>query len=66
MGNRKRLSLLAVCVINSSKGRSSDLIIMAMKGHQGFLDSPCRDTTEKFLRQASYPVFAVPVGERMV
>lgn len=38
---------------------STDLIVMATKGHEGFLDALRGTTTERVLRQAECPVLAV-------
>lgn len=39
---------------------SPDLIVMATKGHQGFLDAVRGSTTEQVLRKAPVPLLAVP------
>lgn len=39
---------------------SPDLIVMATKGHQGFLDAARGSTTEQVLRRAPIPLLAVP------
>ena len=39
---------------------SPDLIVMATKGHQGFLDAVRGNTTEQVLRYAQSPLLAVP------
>ena len=38
----------------------ADLLVMATKGHQGFLDVLRGSTTEQVLRRVSCPVLAVP------
>ncbi|MCA9420743.1 MAG: universal stress protein [Nitrospira sp.] len=39
--------------------RSPDLIVMAIQGHQGFLDALRSSTTERVLREAPCPILAV-------
>lgn len=41
---------------------AADLIVMATRGHHGFLDALRGSTTERVLRQARCPVRAAPVG----
>ncbi|MEX0998569.1 MAG: universal stress protein [Thermodesulfobacteriota bacterium] len=45
--------------INSEN--SPDLIVMATKGHQGFLDVVSASTIKQVLRRAPIPLLAVPV-----
>ena len=42
--------------------RAADLIVMATRGHQGFLDALRGSTTERVLRHARCPLLAVPAG----
>lgn len=41
---------------------AADLIVMATRGHQGFLDALRGSTTERVLRHARCPLLAVPAG----
>lgn len=41
---------------------TADLIVMATRGHQGFLDALRGSTTERVLRHARCPLLAVPAG----
>lgn len=43
---------------------SPNLIVMATKGHQGFLDALRRSTTEQVLRYAQSPLLAVPAYKK--
>lgn len=49
-------------ILNIAADRSPDLIVMATQGHQGFLDALRGSTTERILREAPFPVLAVPAG----
>src|SRR5512146_189009 len=41
---------------------AADLIVMATRGHQGFLDALRGSTTERVLRHARCPLLALPAG----
>lgn len=43
-----------------------DLIVMATKGHQGFLDAVRGSTTEQVLRRAPVPLLAVPAFRKPI
>ena len=47
-------------IIETAHERDADLIVMATKGHQGFLDALRGSTTEQVLRRAGCAVLAVP------
>jgi len=44
----------------NNRENSPDLIVMATKGRQGFLDVVRTSTTEQVLRRAPIPLLAVP------
>ena len=48
-------------ILKIAEDSSSDLIVMATQGHQGFLDALRGSMTERVLREASCPILAVPV-----
>lgn len=43
---------------------AADLVVMATRGHDGFLDALRGSTTERVVRHARCPVLGVPVGAR--
>lgn len=47
-------------ILNASDEREADLIVMATRGHDGFLDALRGTTTERVLRGAKCPLLAVP------
>ena len=49
-------------ILKTADEISADLIVMATKGHQGFLDALRGSTTEQVLRDAKYPLLAVPAN----
>ncbi|HVY70790.1 MAG TPA: universal stress protein, partial [Verrucomicrobiae bacterium] len=49
-------------VLEVAEARDADLIVMATRGHHGFLDALRGSTTERVLRGAKCPVLAVPAG----
>lgn len=46
-------------ILQVASHTNADLIVMATKGHEGFLDALRGNTTERVLRQAECPVLAV-------
>lgn len=48
-------------IVNVAEATSADLVVMATKGHDGFLDMLRGSTTERVLRAVRCPVMAVPV-----
>jgi nucleotide-binding universal stress UspA family protein len=47
-------------ILGCVEDRSADLLVMATKGRQGFLDALRGTTTEQVLRRAPCPVLAIP------
>lgn len=47
-------------IVQAAAGLKSDLVVMATKGHDGFLDVFRGSNTERVLRQVHCPVLAVP------
>jgi nucleotide-binding universal stress UspA family protein len=47
-------------ILNASDEREADLIVMATRGHDGFVDALRGSTTERVLRGAKCPLLAVP------
>ncbi len=47
-------------ILGAAEGASMDLIVMATRGRQGFLDALRGTTTEQVIRRAPCPVLAVP------
>ena len=43
---------------------AADLVVMATRGHDGFLDALRGSTTERVVRHARCPVLGLPVGAR--
>jgi nucleotide-binding universal stress UspA family protein len=48
-------------ILDVSETRDADLIVMATRGHHGFLDAWRGSTTERVLRGTRCPLLAVPV-----
>lgn len=51
-------------ILETSKAVKADLIVMATRGHHGFLDALRGSTTERVLRGASAPVLAVSAAHK--
>ncbi len=51
-------------ILKAADESTADLIVMATKGHQGFLDALRGTTTEKVLRRSGCPLLAVPERRR--
>jgi nucleotide-binding universal stress UspA family protein len=49
-------------IIDAALEYDVDLIVMPTAGHHGILDALRGSTTERVLRHAPCPVYAVPVG----
>jgi nucleotide-binding universal stress UspA family protein len=49
-------------ILNTADAFGANLLVMATKGHQGFLDVLRGSTTEQVLRRAPCPVLAVPAA----
>ena len=49
-------------ILAAADEMGADLLVMATKGHEGFLDVVRGSTTEQVLRRAQCPVLAVPVA----
>jgi nucleotide-binding universal stress UspA family protein len=49
-------------ILEYAREIDADLVAMATRGHDGFLDALRGSTTEQVLRRAGRPVLAVPVG----
>jgi nucleotide-binding universal stress UspA family protein len=47
-------------ILEMERARSSDLIVMTTRGHDGFLDALRGSTTERVLRGAQCPLLAIP------
>lgn len=49
-------------IVDAAAELGSGLVVMATRGHHGFLDALRGSTTEQVLRRAGRPVLAVPIG----